>query len=340
MTPHHRHLNLQDRSILAAYLRDGLSLREVAQKLSRSVGTISEEIRKNSPDGTREDYDPHIANFRAGLRKWSANRRNPLKNPQVFDYIVHRLTNEQWSPEEISERIILDYPHDDSMRISHELIYQFVNSSEGKEMDLIQHLRRGKPRKRRRKHKPIGRQQKCFRDVKSIHRRPRAASSRKRYGHWETDTMEGSRHSPAAVSVQQERKSRVVRLTKVKDKTAKETKKAIMKTLHSFPKPLRQSLTFDRGTENTEYEKIEASLQLDAYFCDPYTSWQKGGVENVIGLLRQYFPKGTDLSVVTHEQLKIAEEKLNNRPRKCLGWKTPNEVLSAHTQRLGVRIRG
>lgn len=109
MTPHHRHLNLQDRSILAAYLRDGLSLRAIAKKLDRSVGTMSEEIKKNSSDGTRKNYDSHIASFKAGLRKWSANRANPLKNLQVFDYVVLRLTNDQWSPEEISKRIKLDY---------------------------------------------------------------------------------------------------------------------------------------------------------------------------------------------------------------------------------------
>ena len=113
-----------------------------------------------------------------------------------------------------------------------------------------------------------------------------------------------------------------------------------MKKLEPFPEQFRRSLTFDRGTENTEYEKIESSLRLNAYFCDPYTSWQKGGVENVIGLLRQYLPKGTDLSTVSSKQLKIIQERLNNRPRKCLGWKTPNEVLSVHLQRLGVRIRG
>lgn len=230
-------------------------------------------------------------------------------------------------------------PHDDSMRISHELIYQFVNSPEGKELDLIQHLRRGKPRKHRRTYKPIGRQQKCFRNVKSIHDRPKAASNRKRYGDWESDTMEGGRQSSEAISVQKERRSRIVRLTKIKDKSAKETKRAITKRLQPFPKTLRRTLTFDRGTEGTDHEKVAQTLELQTYFCDPYSAWQKGAVENVIGLIRQYLPKGTDLSMVTEKQLQIIEDKLNNRPRKCLGWKTPNEVLSAHLKSLGVRFR-
>jgi transposase, IS30 family len=340
MTPHHSHLNLQDRSILSAYLRDGLSLRGISEKLNRSVSSISDEIKKNSPGGTRENYDPHIANFKAGIRKWSANKTNPLKNPQVFEYAVHRLTSDQWSPEEISKRIELDYPHDDSMRISHELIYQFVSSPEGKELNLIQHLRRGKPRRHRRKYKPIGRRQTCFRNVKSIHDRPKVANNRERYGDWESDTMEGGRQSNVAVSVQKERKSRVVRLTKIKDKSASHTRRAITKKLKPFPKALRRSLTFDRGTEGAEHEKAAQDLKLQTYFCDPYSSWQKGAVENVIGLVRQYLPKGTDLSKVTSKELKIIENKLNNRPLKCLGWKTPNEVLSAHLKSLGVRFRG
>lgn len=339
MTPNHRHLNLQDRSILAAYLSDGISLRSISRKIGRSVGTISEEIKKNSPDGTRENYDSHVADFKSRLRKWSANRTNPLKNPRVFDYAVLHLRNDQWSPEEISKRMEMDYPHDSTMRISHELIYQFVNSPEGKELCLVQHLRRGKPRRLRRKYKPIGRQPKCFRNVKSIHDRPKRASNRQRFGDWENDTMKGSRKSPCAVSVQQERRSRVVRLTKMKNMSASQTRRSISLKLKAFPCKFRRSITFDRGTENTDYKKIERLLQLDAYFCDPYTSWQKGGVENVIGLIRQYVPKGTDISTVTPAQLQIIEDKLNNRPRKCLGWRTPNEVLSAHLKSLGVRIR-
>ena len=337
---HHSHFSLEERSVLAAYLSDSLSLRVIAGKLGRSPGTLSEEIRKNSPDGSRASYDPHSAHFTASFRKWEANSRNPLKSDRVRAYVIGKLQEEQWSPETISNRMEEEYPRDEEMRISHETIYQFVNSEEGKVLGLVRHLRRGKFRKDRRRYIPKGRAQNCFRDVKSIHERPKVIGSRKRYGDWETDTMEGSHESNAAVSVQKERRSRIVRLTKVRNKSAPETCRAIVRRLQSFPKTLRRSLTFDRGTEGAEHRKVERLLELQTYFCDPYSAWQKGAVENVIGLIRQYFPKGTDLSFVTPRQLKSIEDKLNNRPRKCLGWKTPNEVFSAHLQTLGVRFRG
>jgi transposase, IS30 family len=337
---HHSHFSLEERSVLAAYLSDSLSLRAIAKKLSRSPGTLSEEIRKNSPDGTRASYDPHSAHLAASFRKWEANSRNPFKSDRVRFFVVEKLQKEQWSPETISNRMKEEYPRDEDMRISHETIYQIIHSREGKELGLVHHLRRGKFRKHRKRYAPKGRQQNCFRDVKSIHDRPKIIGSRKRYGDWETDTMEGSRESSAAVSVQKERRSRIVRLSKVKNKSAPETRRAIVRTLQSFPKTLRRSLTFDRGTEGAEHDKAAKVLELETYFCDPYSAWQKGGVENVIGLIRQYLPKGTDLSFITSNQLKIIENKLNNRPRKCLGWKTPNEVFSAHLHTLGVRFRG
>lgn len=337
---HHSHFSLEERSVLAAYLSDSLSLRAIAEKLNRSPRTLSEEIKKNSPDGTRASYDPHSAHLAASFRKWEANSRNPLKSDRVRTYIMEKLQEEQWSPETISNRMEEKHPHDEEIRISHETIYQFIHSKEGRELGLVRHLRRGKFRKDRKRYVFKGRQQNCFRDVKSIHARPQVIQSRKRYGDWETDTMEGSREGSAAVSVQKERRSRIIRLTKVKDKSAPETRRAIMRTLRSFPKTLRRSLTFDRGTEGAEHDRVAKVLELETYFCDPYSAWQKGAVENVIGLIRQYFPKGTDLSLVTPRQLKIIENKLNNRPRKCLGWKTPNEVFSAHLQTLGVRFRG
>ena len=146
--------------------------------------------------------------------------------------------------------------------------------------------------------------------------------------------MLGRRKKGVIVSVQQERKSRYVLLTKCRDKSAAQTRHAVTNRLSAFSQALKRTLTLDRGTENAEWK----SFGLPTFFCDPYSSWQKGSVENVIGLLRRYLPKGMDLATVTPKQLKAIQDKLNNRPRKILGFKTPTEVLSTHCKRLGVRI--
>ena len=146
--------------------------------------------------------------------------------------------------------------------------------------------------------------------------------------------MLGRRQKGAIASVQQERKSRYVLLSKCKDKSAPQTRQAIVRRLSTVSERLRRSLTLDRGTENAEWK----AFGLPVYFCDPYSSWQKGSVENVIGLLRRYLPKGKDLATVTPSQLKALQDTLNHRPRKCLGFKTPYEVLSSHYHRLGVQL--
>ena len=146
--------------------------------------------------------------------------------------------------------------------------------------------------------------------------------------------MLGRRKKGAIISVQQERKSRYVLFTKCRDKSARQTKKAVVKRLKKIQESLKRTLTLDRGTENAEWE----AFGLPVFFCDPYSSWQKGSVENVIGLLRRYLPKGVDIATVTPKQLHGIQDRLNNRPRKILGFKTPAEVFSYHCKRLGVRI--
>lgn len=334
------HLSFQDRCVLATLLREGLKLRAIADKMDRSVSTVSDELSINGGAGPRRDYDPHAAQLQSALRKWKANSRNPLKSKRVYGYVVEKLQKEEWSPEEISHRMRKEFPCDREMRVSHETIYRFVNSPEGKELGLVTHLRKGKVRRSRRRFRLSGHDGKGIRNARSIRERPKIVNGRRRFGDWETDTMEGSHKSTAAVSVQKERRSGYVRLTKIRNKSAAETRRAIVRKLASFPRTLRRTLTFDRGKEGAQHQRISRELNLLTYFCDPYTSWQKGAVENVIGLVRQYLPKGMDLSATTPAQLKVIERKLNTRPRKSLGWNTPQEVLSSHLQTLGVRIRG
>lgn len=320
------HFSQEERCVLAAYLREGLSLRTTAQKLERSVGSISMEIARSSPDGSREQYDPYSAHLGSRMRKWDANRRNPMKDEMLQDYVRSQL-KDGWSPEIIAGRLKNEHGH---AVVSHETIYQWAYMA-----GLTEHLPRGKARRYRRgwrlraSHGTQG-----LGPVPGIRERPGIVASRRRFGDWEGDTMRGKQKRGAVVSVQKERRSRYILLTKCKDKSARETRRAVAGHLSTLEKALRRTLTVDRGTENADYRQFG----LPVYFCDPYSSWQKGSVEQVIGLLRRYLPKSTDLAAVSSRELRRTQDRLNNRPRKCLGFKTPYEVLSSYCHRLGVQL--
>lgn len=332
----YEHLTREERFLLSVYLSDGLSLRAVSRKLKRSVGTISLEIKKNSPTGKREGYVPEYASTVAHFRKWDANSHNPMKKPEVERYVIEKMKLD-WSPEQIAGRITIDFPHDPSMRISHETIYQYANSPEGKEMGLIKYLRRGIPRRQRR-YRLTGTSSKVpIRNRTSIQKRPGIVAVRKRFGDWEADTMKGTMTGPA-VNVVGDRRSRYALLKKISNMTASETRHALIKKLRPWPKTIRRTITFDNGVENAEHEKVAKALGLDTFFCESYASWQKGFVENLIGLIRQYLPKGTSLATLHPRQLQKIQERLNHRPRKSLNFKTPYEVLSTHLKRLGVQL--
>lgn len=319
------HLSQEERCILAAYLCDGQSLRAIAKKLTRSVGAVSMEISRSSLDGSRKRYNPYSAHFGSRMRKWDANRRNPMKDEELKMYVREKL-QEGWSPEVIAGRLRKERH---ISVVSHETIYRWAYQ-EG----LTAHLPRGKPRRHRKRYRlKASRGTQGLGLVPALSKRPRIVSSRRRFGDWEGDTMQGRRNRGAIVSVKEERRSRFTLLMKCADKSAPETRRTMVR-LQGFSRALRRTLTLDRGTENAEYR----SFGLPVYFCDPYSSWQKGSVENTIGLLRRYLPKRTDLSLITEEELQIIQDRLNHRPRKCLDFCTPFEVLSAHCNRLGVQL--
>lgn len=339
MKKKYNHLVREERHVFSAYLRDGLSLRAIETKLGRKAGGLCREIKTYSRDGTREGYDPDFAHLQSQFRKWDANRRKPLKSREVMEYVLEKLSAE-WSPDQISKTMILDYPNDPAMRISYETVYQFINSDEGKELGLVASLRRGKFRKKKKKRdRPIDPKKQAIPDRISIHERPRIVNNRGRFGDWESDLMEGKRSSSIVLSVQKELRSQNVLLAKLKDKSSDETKKDIIRKFRSLPKSLRRTITFDNGRENAQHMNLTKTLGIKTYFCDPYRSWQKGSVENIIGLIRQYIPKGTDLNTISDKRIQEIQDKLNNRPRKCLGYKTPHQVLSKHLKTLGVQLR-
>jgi len=319
------HFSQEERCVLAAFLQEGLSFRAVARKLRRSVGGISMEIDRSSPDGSRERYDPYVAHLGSRMKKWDANRRNPMKDEKLRTYIREKL-REGWSPEIIAGRLRKERG---TAIVSHETIYRWAYQE-----SLTDHLPRVKPRRHRKRWRlKASRGTQGLGPVPTIGTRPEIVSSRRRFGDWEGDSMQGRRKRGAIVSVQEERRSRYTLLMKCADKSAPETRRAMVR-MQGFSGALLRTLTLDRGTENAEYR----SFGLPVYFCDPYSSWQKGSVENTIGLLRRYLPKKTDLSLVTEEQLQIIQNRLNNRPRKCLGFHTPFEVLSSHCHRMGVQL--
>lgn len=318
----YKHLSFEERDRIDELRHLGYTITGIALALGRSKGTISRELRRNSSQ-TYDLYRSSRAHDRAVKRKCEAGQRPRLKNDQVVTY-VRAMLSEDWSPELIAGKIGKALP---KQSISHEAIYQYIYhpKTNGRE-ELIGQLVRGH---RKRKSKGIGRKERKTKipNRVSIAERPVSADNRSRYGHWEGDSIV-SRRSLWALNSLVERKSRLLFLTRIKRKTAEQTMETVIQRLQVLPVKARLTLTMDNGTENARHEDITKAIGIRCYFADPYASWQRGANEQVNGLVRRYFPKGTDLSKITDEQVAWVESRINNRPRKCLGYKTPNEVAS------------
>jgi IS30 family transposase len=315
----YHHLSADERDQLSVLKAQGRSINEIGRILHRSGSTISRELRRNNPPVRKGYYLSHKANERAVHRKSSAHQRARLKNHIIRHYVENGLTL-LWTPEQIAGRLPMEHL---GQSISHEAIYQYIYKERS---DLIEYLprhhkkrlKRGHSRKHRKCHIP---------NRVSIEDRPAEVAKRQETGHWESDTL-GSRKSKAALVVSVERKSRFAVLSKLEQKTAQGTKDSIVHRLRPFPKHLRRSITYDNGSENTLHEDVNDILGTASYFCHPYASWEKGTVENANGLVRRFFPKKTDFANVSDHHINFVEFLLNNRPRKCLHYQTPLEVIS------------
>jgi IS30 family transposase len=257
-------------------------------------------------------------------KRENASKRQRLKNEQTVSYVTSKL-KEGWSPEQISGRISIDHPE---LSISHEAIYQYIYHPATKDrQELIQCLRRAH---RKRKNKSIGRKQRKTKipGRVPIELRPSLVEGRSQFGHWEGDSLV-SRKSRVALNSLVERKSRLLFLTKLERKTAKATHNAVVNRLKVLPAKARRTLTLDNGTENTKHQEITSSVGIKCFFAHPYSSWERGTNENLNGLVRWYLPKGTDFRKISEGKIARIESSINNRPRKCLGYKTPLEVASA-----------
>ena len=321
--PAHNRLTLDDRVEIRIGLERGLSLRALARRLGRHPSTVSREVAAN---GGRHGYAPCAAHRRAYARTRRPKVTKLAAHPELCARVVADL-KQLWSPEQIANRLRAEFGDDHSMRISHETIYKtlYVQGRGELRRELARCLRSGRaqrvPRGRPHKGGPIP-------DMVMISERPPEVGDRAVPGHWEGDLMMG-KNGKSAIGTLVERSTRFVLLFPLTEgKTADQVRDQMTKVIQSLPAALRRTLTWDQGREMAEHVRFRIDTGVEVFFCDPHAPWQRGTNENTNGLLRQYFPKGLDLSLLTEDQLRAVQDSLNGRPRETLGWKKPVEKLA------------
>jgi IS30 family transposase len=328
----YRHFSIEEREKIQELIWQKASMRGIAKVLGRSVSSVCREIKRHNSEQPKR-YNPRRAQIRAFERRKSRGRKDRLKNDVIRKYVISHL-KEKWSPEQISGRM----KKDGVGSISHEAIYQYVYAQvhrdgwgvlrPGKE-DLRGYLRRCR---KRRMMKGFRRSQRVLKPHgPSIEDRPKIVKSKKRVGDWEGDMVMSKGNRPG-VNTLLERKTGMYFITRVKEKTGAATNVAISKRMEVVPQKFKHTLTLDNGTENSAWVELEILTGLKTFFAHPYCSGERGANENTNGLLRDYFPKKTDFSMISDEVLAVVEQKLNSRPRKRLGWMTPLEAWSVALQ--------
>ncbi|SRR6266480_199649 len=317
-------LSFGEREEISRGVAAGDTFRAIARSLNRAVSTVSQEVARH---GGRRRYRATQADSAA----WEAARRPKaclLAANRQLQRIVAVKLKQDWSPQQIAGWLREQYPGSPEMWVSHETIYRslFVQARGALKKELIGHLR-SQRRFRRPRHVTDGRRGERIANAVSIRQRPAEVEDRAIPGHWEGDLVEGCRGTFIATLV--ERQSRFVILVKIPEKRTDAVVNALIKAVRKLPTALRKSLTWDRGSELTDHTKFTVATDVKVYFCDPSSPWQRGSNENTNGLLRQYYPKGMDLSAVTQAQLDAVARKLNTRPRETLQWKTPAYILDS-----------
>jgi IS30 family transposase len=314
-------LTAAEREEISRAVVSGTSMREVAAKLGRAPSTISREITRN---GGLEGYRANQADQAA----WDRARRPKvcrLAANRALARLVAKKLQLEWAPEQIAGWLKRTFPGNMDFQVSHETIYRslFIQSRGALRKELLEHLRRTRAMRRSRHHTQKTGDHGRILDTISISERPAAAEDRAVPGHWEGDLLCGSKNSQIATLV--ERQTRYVMLVKLARKDSETVINALIKTARKLPDELNKSLTWDRGSEMAEHRRFTLATDIQVYFCDPQNPWQRGSNENTNGLLRQYFPKGLDLSGFTQSQLNAVARRLNERPRKTLDYETPAE---------------
>jgi IS30 family transposase len=316
-------LSLGEREEISRGLMAAESLRMIAARLGRSASTVSRDVAAN---GGRRRYRAWWADERA-RRQAQRPKSAKLVHCRRLRQEVERRLAQRWSPQQIAARLAVDYPDDSEMRVSHETIYQslFVQARGALRKELTRYLRTGRVRRQpRRRTNPGGE----LRDMVLVSARPPEVADRAVPGHWEGDLIIGKK-GESAIGTLVERQTRYVLLLDLQDgRLAPQVRAALARKILELPAQLRRSLTWDRGKEMAEHVQFTVDTGVQVYFCDPHSPWQRGSNENVNGLLRQYFPKGTDLSVHDEARLDAVAAELNARPRQTLSWLSPSEAFA------------
>jgi len=314
-------LTLSEREEISRGVVAGQSIRAIAASLARAPSTLSREINRN---GGRRDYRASKADQSAWDRAHRPKRCKLVEN-RTLARIVAKKLQLNWAPEQIAGWLKRTYPDDERYQVSHETIYRslFIQARGALKKELLQHLRRKRVMRRSRHHTQKTDDHGRITNTVSISERPASVEDRAVPGHWEGDLISGTRNTHIATLV--ERHTRYVMLAKVNGKDTETVINALIKQAHNLPRELYKSLTWDRGKEMADHERFTLATDIDVYFCDPQSPWQRGSNENTNGLLRQYFPKGTDLSVHSQAKLNAVARRLNERPRKTLDYETPAE---------------
>ena len=324
----YEHLNLSEREQLSAFRQQGLSFRDIGIILGRGHTSLSREYRKNSK--YYRQYQPCKAQQKAEKIALKQRTKAPLKCHEVYLYVRKHL-RKKWTPEEIAGRLPLDMP---GFKIDDDTIYRYIyDNKKTRGEHLFQYLTLHRRKRMKKNGRKVTNQK--FGNVLQIGQRPEVINTRKTYGHWETDNMDGKKSDSICVSTTMERKTRYTILSKLSGHGSAVKTEAVIGRLKQLPIELIKSITTDRGPENHGYQEIMDTLNTKVYFCNPYHSWEKGAVENTNGRVRRFLPKGKTLENLTNSYLKRIENQMNNTPRKCLKFMTPNEVLQLQINKLG-----
>jgi len=317
-------LSLAEREEISRGIAAGLTIRAIAAQLGRAPSTVSREIQRNSG---RRDYRANKADAAAWQRAHRPKTCKLAQNPALARIVAEKLM-ERWSPRQIAGWLKRTYPDDESFQVSHETIYLtlYIQARGALKKELIKYLRRSRAMRRAREHTQKTKKHGRISNTVSISERPPEVEDRAVPGHWEGDLLCGSNNSQIATLV--ERHTRLVMLVRVPSKDTKTVINALIKQAHKLPRELYKSLTWDRGKEMADHKRFSLATDIDVYFCDPQQPWQRGSNENTNGLLRQYFPKGMDLSNVHQNRLNAVARQLNERPRETLQFYSPAEKFN------------
>jgi transposase, IS30 family len=332
----YQQIDYRQRETIAIGRQQGLSIRAIARMLNRAASTISRELARNQPG---PHYSCQHAQQRRDRRRLQARPARKLVASNALFKTIAALLRQRWSPRQIAAWLAKLHPSDASMRVSHETIYNAIYAMPRGELkgELIACLRMARAKRWPRSRGEDRRGQMA--DLLSIHVRPPEVADRQFPGHWEGDLIKGAGNL-SAVGTLVERTTRLLMLVKLPHPNpakAAHVLQAFTDKLNGIAQPMRQSLTYDRGKEMARHQELTANTGIRVYFCDPHSPWQRGTNENTNGLIRQYLPKGTDLSGYSQEQLDAIADEMNGRPRQTLDWATPLEVYSGWLARLNVQ---